>query len=87
MPRTRKPKRQAGVRHINGVTYVRADLAPTKVASPVKPLKVEERVAYVSEKFTCVGNGKPGFTKACERKFGKAENFAQHNAWAHPAAK
>lgn len=76
------------------ITALRAEVArlsapagaPVAVAA-ASPVVVQPIDAPVAAKVAlhCAGHGKADANKACQRDFGKVENLAAHNAWAHKA--
>lgn len=76
------------------VAALRAALAGTAPVAPVAPAASAPVVNPISDapaapvaKLHCVGFADEALrvSKACQREFGKAENLAQHNGWAHRA--
>ena len=87
MPRTRKPKRQAGVRHINGRVYVLAD-EPVKVASPVKKLKVNTfKRDVIDGRVPCAMGPGGAPVPGCERRFAPNGSGAANHFWHGKRAK
>lgn len=67
-----------------------ARLTGTPVSAPAivaaaSPIVATDPKTPKAAALHCAGYGQAGTPKACQREFGKAENLAMHNAWAHKA--